>query len=81
MKKPWTELLLGELPPLLVVEVDTRVLYVVQDWTHATFSSLCPSRGKLNSVFSSSDGFLTIVFSLFTNTVFSLTITFSDLQS
>ena len=80
MKKPWTELLLGELPPLLVVEVDTRLLYVVQDWT-ATFSSLSPSRGKINSVFSSSDGFLTVVFSLFTNTVFSLTITFSDLQS
>jgi len=80
MKKPWTELLLGELPPLLVVEVDTRVLYMVQDWT-ATFSSFCPSRGKINSVFSSREGLLTIVFSLFTNTVFSLTITFSDLQS
>ena len=80
MKKPCTELLLGELPPLLVVEVDTSVLYMVQDWT-ATFSSLSPSTGKINSVFSSREGLLTIVFSLFTNTVFSLTITFSDLQS
>ena len=26
MKKPWPVLLLGDLPPLLVLEVDTRVL-------------------------------------------------------